>query len=103
MLINTIVLIYKQVFLKIAMESQQETSVSIDEIGLFSSELEKMVQYTNASKSDSTPFRRQTKALLRKHAAFYKHSYSSIIVQLIIPLVFIVGKPSPIFYPSHRY
>lgn len=74
------------------MESQQETSVSIDEIGLFESELDKMVQDSNASKADTTPFGRQTKALLRKHASFYRHSYTTIIAQLLIPLVFIVGK-----------
>lgn len=85
------------------MESQQETSVKIDEIGHFQDELEKMVKTTQVNAKEETPFSAQFKALMRKHFAYYKRSYTTIIAQLFIPLLFIIGMSLQVLLWNHIF
>jgi ABC-type multidrug transport system ATPase subunit len=81
----------EEVFIKIAMESQKETSLSMEAIAASSKELAQLANSTAQTIGTKTPFKRQANALMRKHASFYKRSYSTLIVQLFIPVLFMLA------------
>lgn len=78
------------------MESQKETSVSLEEIEASSQELMQLAEDTKKTTGRKTSFKRQADALARKHASFYKRSWTTLVIQLIIPLVFMLCK---LFFP----
>lgn len=73
------------------MESQKETTVSLEEIEASSRELMELAQATAKTTGKKSNFKRQANALVRKHASFYKRSWTTLVVQIFIPILFMMG------------